>query len=270
MIMKDWQFTQEQAEAIKNGDISARNKFYTDNYQQIRRLAQSYCKKETHIRCRDLVEDMVNQVYLDLPYLRYDDKAYFNYTLYKSFYYVAFGGLSYLIENNMTGADRKSKDIIIHSLDAPMTEDENGLTLLDCLSYDEKPLEDMIRSDVDYIELLKPVFKKHMKPEHVEFLTLVLEGHSMSDARRQIGKTSHSSYSMSYLISKLIPHYEEIIDVLLNAGCEVVLPYLGIVPDGSKPKKVYKLSEEERKKRNAWQRAARERKRMSKQQAQAS
>ena len=58
-----WIITPEQIEKIKANDRDTLNNVYFDNYDKFKRMAKGYCYK---IRRLDLLEDCIQQVYVDM------------------------------------------------------------------------------------------------------------------------------------------------------------------------------------------------------------
>ncbi|MBD5131080.1 MAG: hypothetical protein HDT28_00560 [Clostridiales bacterium] len=63
-----WAITPEQIEKIKANDRDTINQVYFDNLDKFKRIARKYCFK---YRKWWAFGDMVNQIYLDLPYYKY-------------------------------------------------------------------------------------------------------------------------------------------------------------------------------------------------------
>ena len=81
--MKEWQYTHEQAKAIKNGDIEARNAFYMENLNRIQIMARAYvlCGRAKGLRQVCTAEELTQQVYLDLPLFNYDSPQTISFSL---------------------------------------------------------------------------------------------------------------------------------------------------------------------------------------------
>ncbi len=159
-IMEDkgsWVFTEEQIKNIKNFSAEDISKFYNDNFDIIMRMAKKFIKKARSegLYCYDL-QDLINQVYIDIPYYYYNTRN----TLYKSivkgtFKYINYGGI-------------KAKRSVIQEYQLASLsigdENDNDLLLDYKASYEEKafdfenPIEDREEKDKQIIEYLEKTF----------------------------------------------------------------------------------------------------------------
>ena len=255
-------YTPEQAQKIVNGDIEARNQFYFDNYELLHILATAYVMKRSASMgggC-DFFEiaDLMNQAYLDLPYLEYKTSGYFIFGLRNlSFRLSYFGGYSYMRENNCLRVDTGYLQIPTMSTDL-MNGESECLPALD-LFCSCSPFDEFFdhADNFDYVPVLRSIFARYLKPLQVDFF-LVCEGYSQAEACRKVGARS---MSFSALSKRLRAHYAEIVDELLAFGCSSAEVYYGVVPSDKPAKKVYKMSEEERAKARERIRKLRARKR---------
>lgn len=119
-IPLSWRFQVEsdQIEKIKACDCKALETFYFLNYEKIRALALSYCRKNG---CYDLLEDCLNQVFVDLP--QYDFLNDLN------FYWC--------FRHSFSRACLLSRQTVV-SLDAPVSSDNDDemFTLGKCIGVD--------------------------------------------------------------------------------------------------------------------------------------
>ena len=104
---RTWVYTPEQAQKIVNGDIEARNQFYSDNYELLHILAHWYVAEQTALGvCKYDIDDLMSQVYLDLPYMEFKTPACLTFSIKKkSFRLSAFGGFAYMIESHLGWTD---------------------------------------------------------------------------------------------------------------------------------------------------------------------
>ncbi len=259
-------YTPEQAEKIVAGDIEARNKFYFDNYELLHILATAYVMNRSSSMgggCDFFeIDDLMNQAYLDLPYLNYKTVGCFIFGLRNlSFRLSYFGGYSYMRENNCLRVQTGYLQIPTMSTDV-MNGESECLPVLD-LFCSCSPFDEFFdhADNFDYAPALRSILARYLKPLQVEFVLLVCEGYSQAEACRKIGARS---MSFSALSKRLRAHYAEIVDKLLAFGCSSAEAYFGVVPSDKPAKRVYKLSEEERAKARENIRKLRARKRAEK------
>ena len=263
---RSWIYTPEQAKKIINGDISARNKFFFDNYDRLRVMAKSfvatrYCLSQMQYD----VDDLLMQVYLDLPYIEYKSPAALTFDIKKkSFRLSVFGGYAFFVVNRLGWTDKKRFQLSVQSTDeVKRGETSDSFTLwvdnfCSCSPFDEF----FERSDgFEYQFALRSVLSRYLKPLQVEFVILVCEGYSQAEACRKIGVRS---MSFSSLCKRLKSHSAEIVDGLLDFGCSAAEKYWGVSPSEKPPQRVFKLSPEERAKAAARQRVRRAQKRLGK------
>lgn len=93
--------TEEEGQAIKLGNLTARNIFFFKNYEALKKIVHHYLFQcSNYLESYD-IEEYLNQIYIDLPYLNYSSKTYFNYLLYHEILpRVKRGGYSYIYETN--------------------------------------------------------------------------------------------------------------------------------------------------------------------------
>ena len=264
--MKEWIYTPEQAEAIKNGDISARDKFFNDNFDRIKGMAYIYARARHDMgQYQYEAWDMINQLYLDLPYMDFRSYAQLTFAVKNaSFWCSVYGGMSWFKENHINGTDRARRGLCDLCLDAPI--DDDGVCFGDLLDNGEIPLDEQIEEKLkpDYLPEIRRILARYIKNQkHIDFLMYLFEGYGQNEALRKLGHKGHR-YSLNELRPKLLSHYAEIVADLVAVGCVSALPYVGRTPAEKMPEKRFKLSEEERAKRNEWQRKYREKKRLEK------
>lgn len=95
-IMTDkgsWQFTDEQIIKIKNKDIEAMTKFYYDNFKLLSAMARKYARNEYYRTKNYIYDDLIQQVFLDLPYYNYSTRTNLWYGIVKgTFKRINYGG----------------------------------------------------------------------------------------------------------------------------------------------------------------------------------
>lgn len=99
-----WKITPEQIEKIKQRDRDTVNKVYFDNLRQFKRMAYNYCRKN---KLYSYYRDCYQQIYIDLPYFRFDTCR----------------ELAFSIKNSFARACMSCKKVIL-SLDKPLRDDD--------------------------------------------------------------------------------------------------------------------------------------------------
>lgn len=144
-----WTFTEEQIVNIKHFSVEDMNKFYFDNYDVIMRMAKGFVHKE-HCRYRYDINDLLQQVYIDLPYYSYRSRYALYLSIVKgSFKLVNYGGIK-----ARRGAIPKYE---LNSLSIN-NEDEKDLLLDYNASYEEKAF-DFVNIDKEREEKDKKVIE---------------------------------------------------------------------------------------------------------------
>lgn len=94
-IWKRWQTNETELQKIKAWDKKAMLKFYTDNKNQIGRMAINYTFKKRYIYKDFRYEyyDVMQQIFIDLPLMDWKTPKDFVYALYRSMLLTPFGGL---------------------------------------------------------------------------------------------------------------------------------------------------------------------------------
>lgn len=230
--MKEWQYTQKQARAIKNGDITARNAFYMDNYARIEIMARAYVSRGRVMKSQRIctVEELTQQVYLDLPLFNFDTPQKITFSLKcRSFYLCPFGGWSFFVENGRAATDyeRFRGDYI--SIES---KDETDRPLLDMFTASPSAADEYEkheREKMDYSATLRAVFEKYLAKRQADFLALWCEGYSDTEAASKIGTTIYNVHKKKAL-DRLRVNYADIVDMLCAAGCESAYDYITLTP----------------------------------------
>lgn len=198
--MADWKFwkiTDEQANAIKKGDMNAINTFYANNYEQFRKMAFNYA--EAHRIKTVSVSDLLSSLYVDLTVFRRSyscpikngrDLSFF---VYYSFRWCGYGGLAYLFKNNpklLCGGRFYFPELGTRSLDEPfggahgrgMNPDER--TLADIIPA-RFSLDDMI--DTDQTEEYKAVVADYLSPRSFEYFCYYIDGYNPKEICERMG-----------------------------------------------------------------------------------
>lgn len=268
---RGWKITDEQAEAIRSGDIQARNCFYMNNLERLRKMAYNYARKNP--RCFGLAEDMIQGLYVDLSVF---DSAYhtpvvngrgLSLFVYWSFRCAPYGGLLYLTENNpkrLCGGGDLYLDPKTLSLDKPFgkgdnrhQDDDNARNLGDVIP-DPVSLETEIeeKTAVDLTENCKNIVSDILSPRLQEYFAYYLDGYATSVIGEKMGVNLDGIGSYGTNMRKILRKNQALIlDRLLNLDIDV-FRYLDN-PDYQKPaERVYKLSPEQRAKAAARRRAS--------------
>lgn len=151
-IMEDhgpWQFTEDQIYKIKMQNPKAIAKFYIDNEKLIKRMACKFIRRKVDL-FRDysyLLGDLINQVYVDLPYYDFSSRIDLFSDIFKgSFAKVNDGGIT--AKDNTYKANRFNLEY-----DAPLstTDDPNKNTsyVLDTLACTKSTEEIFFEIDED-------------------------------------------------------------------------------------------------------------------------
>lgn len=117
-----WKITPEQVEAIKANDREAINVAYFDNYQKFAKIGYNFCRRVHDYNDR---EDFLQQVYVDMPKFDYANTRTFYFSLSRCFFTLRHG-----LSRNV-------------SLDAELSDDDDGFTLGSMLA-DENSLEESV------------------------------------------------------------------------------------------------------------------------------
>lgn len=209
-----WKTTDEQAQAILSGDITARNKWFFDNNKLLCQMACNFLQKNKALGFTPLVEvdDLVNQVYLDMPYLCWDNgKALSCYIKMRSFKWCEFGGFSFLRESGSKFLDRRP-DL---SLDTPINSDaDSELFLLDIIATAPDIMQEYDKmTAIDNTELVKKIVGDYLSPQQRKFINYLIDGYKPSVIAERMGLKQWGSVA-SRIRSKLKAHYLDIESVL--------------------------------------------------------
>ena len=190
---RGWKTSAEQCEAIRNSDIQARNKWYADNADRIRRMAYNYAKKYEVYKGWE--RDMINGVWVDCDCFKLSEKTPVNsgktmsQFVYKSFAYSRFGGYAYVYEHNrkMLSGDYKCAECI--SLDMPMhgkrgKRDNDGVTLGELLPGFEAEADTPDHTEIYITEVCK-LLKQY--PKMLTFYELYMRGFNNAEIAEAMG-----------------------------------------------------------------------------------
>ena len=216
--LHDFKYTQEQAEKIQKGDNEAINKFWNDNYETIYYIVKSYYNK-TYLGRGTLMldlEDFIDQVYLDLPYLNYENQALLSYSLrVYSLNAVDLGGLDYLKRTSqklLSAPKQYNRYYKCESL--TYTDDETGeeLNKLD-LYYSDISAEKayFLSQRFGTTNKILHFVSNFLSPAQVDSLKYILSGYSSNYVNKYVHKGT-----CQFMRRKLIFAYPQIKDFLLS------------------------------------------------------
>lgn len=146
---RQWKITPEQISRIKNGEVQAMTEVFTDNYDRIKGMAYKYYLGFRDSGCYGLFEpeDLINQVFADMPYYRYDNALTMFMDIKYSFWGVDSGGIR---------ANRRSIKRCL-SLDVPI-EEGNDETFGDLLPDTSPDVLDTLIREEDEINSMEVIF----------------------------------------------------------------------------------------------------------------
>ena len=223
---RDWKITDEQATAIINGDIEARNRFYMDNLTRIRKMAKNY--QHRNPRCVGLMADMVQNVFCDMPLFDFTNGASVSRSVYRSFYYTPDGGWWYVEEFNRKLKDRVYKHKKAISIDTPAKMQSRsgdnvgeGAPLLDMFISTPSPEDDIINGDRLTAETLEEVAGKYLSKQEKLFFVDLMNGYEKHNICARLG-VKNVSKQYDRMCAKLRANYADILTVLSSMG--VALP----------------------------------------------
>lgn len=119
-----WRITEEQITEIKAGNAQAIAAFISDNLRRVRAMAFSFLSKRhsTQRYAGYEIADLLNQLFVDLPHLRFKDGRGLWSQIRACFRCVPVGGF----------VNRNSRDVSCRvSVDSPAFADDDGGTLAD-------------------------------------------------------------------------------------------------------------------------------------------
>lgn len=146
-IMEDkgpWKFSNETITKLKQWNPKAMQEFYYDNLEIITKMAYKFVRNRVDL-FRDYsydVQDLIQQVYIDLPYYDFRSRINLWYCIVKgSFLRVNEGGIT-------TSNNRIVRNSLIFSYDAPVKgKSESSSYLLDKCSYTCNPIDILIEKE---------------------------------------------------------------------------------------------------------------------------
>ena len=225
---RDWIVTVEQADAIAAGDREAANKFYSDNYNTLEKMAHKYAARKNRALGYEAysVCDMMTDLYIDLPHLNWQN-------IYKlvcdiqdaSFLWSVSGGYTMRKEQCLpvqgtfyeNGVKKRyarpsAIDMVFgaFSLDNVMVGETESATFGDFLSAPKEYEPDYIHDDNGMsaqalVTLLQDMFSIH----ECSVLRYMLDGYSSGEIARLTGEQHSNVIACTKRIRyKLVMHYD--------------------------------------------------------------
>ncbi len=261
--METFKYTDEQLQAIYDGDIDARNTFYFDNLAIIKNMAYCAIQKERYPTVT--VDDLVQGAYVDMDYFccgvnrpvtNANEIAYF---LRWSFHLEPYGGLAYCRKNNpkltcVRSYDTTYTDNNLLRLDA-ITADRDNESTSDRNMYIADP-RDYFSDEIDYTAEYVKVFGQYLTPKQRDTFALIVDGYTDTQIAKQLGITQAAASTRKARIRiAFSKHYADIVKILADYDISVE----NIVY--RTPKRFYKTTEKERQRMAEYYRRKQERKR---------
>ena len=209
-------YTDKQAQAIKNGDIEARNKFYIDNYKKLRSEAITFAKRYGIVNFE--LEEALQQVYLDLPFMDFSTPDALSTSIfYNSFRNVLFGGYSYLLEHNKKilghSVNRPSRNFSIYQQDEENGEDLFLPDLLGCC--ENSPEEQYIEKNFNVnLQSVYDFLADKLSEKQCVLFRYLLNGYKLNSKKAKEYGISYSASNMQQMRKKILLHYDELKDFL--------------------------------------------------------
>lgn len=205
-------FTPQRIALIKAEKSQVLNTIFQRYFDFFYSCANKYIKQ---YKLRLDVYELLNQLYLDFPYLNYDSYNDFVKSIYKrSFGYCKNGGYRYLYENNSSIFFTGEKEILSPWIEKDGQEIEifNFCVSPYGIGHDKR--------EFFYNKKVRSIFRfisPFLTEKQREYFILQLEGYSPSVIAEKRNLTLQAGNSMKNKIKKvLISHYSEIEDFLIN------------------------------------------------------
>ena len=122
---KPWKVTAEELEKLRAKDRSTLEAFYFENYEYLVGIAKQYAWKK---RCEGFgdiysAEELVQDLYIGLPFLSFEKSAFLKHTVFNWFYMVRYGGkwAKPTLSQEQIDGERK----LLFIIDEPLHEDDS-------------------------------------------------------------------------------------------------------------------------------------------------
>ena len=220
---RGWQVTPEQADKSAAGDVIEMNGFYNLNMSRLCAMAYAYARRhnqDSEFRSYD-PEDMVVQLFLDLPYLNWKNALTLTMSIKQtSFAWSAYGGYAQRVAQGLPHSHKFApwewypEDVAGDRY----ASDDDGETIFGSVEASEEyrpdkillKLEERILTASEICKKLEPILTEHQ----FNILFLYLEGYTFSQIQEKLELKDRSF--LSNLIFKLTLQYREVIELLYS------------------------------------------------------
>ncbi len=250
-----FKFTPEQLRQIYDGDIAARNAFYFDNLDIIKRMAYCAVQREQHPTVT--VDDLIQGAYVDMDYFCHSvnrpvtDEYEIACFLRWSFHLAPYGGLAYCRENNAKitcqcgnfyGTDYTDNNPV--RLDAVVDDADKHLQSDGTETYADyiaDPRADFTEQSTDYTDEYVNTFAEYLTPKQRDVFALIADGYTDTQIAERLSITqalaSQHKYSIRKTFGKCLP---DVVNALASYDI-----YADGIADRT-PKRTYKTDEKQR------------------------
>lgn len=125
-VWRGWHLTEEQRLKMVEGDREALDRFYFENYGHLVGIAKHYAWKKRSEGFGDIysAEELVQDLYIGLPRLSYENPAYLEHTIHQWFYMVRYGGkwAKRTLSQEQIDGERK----LLFIIDEPLHDDSDS------------------------------------------------------------------------------------------------------------------------------------------------
>lgn len=255
--MAKFKFTQEQLKAIYDGDMDARNAFFFDNLDIIKRMAYFAIYRERYHTVT--VDDLVNGVYVDMDYFcsgintPVRDYGSLIAFLHWSFHLAPYGGLAYCrVNNTKITTNYKNNYSSVYtgnnyflSLDATIGDSKNARTFGERIG--DPSAEQAFEGVRDNTDEYAKVFGEFLTPKLRDVFVLMLDGYDLTHIADKLGVTLGAAIVRKMRIRQAFEkHSAEVFARLAEYGID------GASVAEQEPKRNYKTSAKERERCRAY------------------
>lgn len=218
--MGSWHVSPDQVDKIKAHDMPSMLQFMAENESLIHYYAIRYENKKRNSEYGYTVEDMISQLLLDLPYLKYDNAGTLKCSLYRSFYYSALGGLSWFKEHHRNKLESNSfshKSVLpTHAVNE---ESGDEFCLLDLYISTPSAEEEYLAShELISEEELRVLISPWLSPRVREYFAYRLHGYGSRECLRKMGLGPTMTGYHRRMKEAIMKHYDELLEYL-QAHC---------------------------------------------------
>lgn len=211
------EFNTETIEKIKAFDCEAIKSFYLSNFNLFKKLVNIYINKRlTYNPACDLCfDDFIADIYISLPYYRYDSPDYFIASVKYAFPLVERGGFAYSMEYGLS-THIKLKDL--YSL--YIENDDGEITLLSDLYDNGKIYDDFTNFSLSYEKMSSKIVEfcsKFFSNKEKIYFQYFMDGYQDKVIREKMCTKSKTHY-LTDIKNKLILHFDEVKKFLESNG----------------------------------------------------